>query len=142
MKAQPHLIGKCNFAHGISQLSQLPGHEHCALQHHILPAILGHPQVVHQIQKAVCAFLGFSYKVQFPAHSNATLALMEKDLSIFYKNYHAFITNGSREPTHMKIPKLHYLQHAISDIKYLGALDGVSTETMETLHFLFKTNCP
>jgi hypothetical protein len=142
MKAQPHLIGKCNFSHGISHLSQLSGREHRDLQRHILPAILGHPQVVPQIQKAVHAFLDFSYKVQFPAHSNATLGLMEKDLSIFYKNYHAFITNGSREPTHMKIPKLHYLRHAISDIKYLGALDGVSTETMETLHRLVKAAYP
>src|SRR5258708_38595967 len=43
MKAQPHLIGKCNFGHGISHLSQLSGCEHHDLQHHIFPAILGHP---------------------------------------------------------------------------------------------------
>ena len=134
LMAQPHVIGRCNFGRGISHLSQLSGHEHRDLQHHVLPSIIGHPNAVPQVQKAVCAFLDFSYKTQFPAHSDASLSLLERDLAIFYQNYQVFITNGSRVPPHMKIPKLHYLWHAMSDIKYLGALDGLSTETMETLH--------
>src|SRR6266478_1742327 len=48
----------------------------------------------------------------------------------------------ARDPPHMKIPKLHYLQHAMLDIKHLGALDGLSTETMETLHRLVKAAYP
>ena len=134
LMAQPHVIGRHNFGHGISHLSQLSGHEHCDLQCHILPSIIGHPNTVPQVQKAVHAFLDFSYKVQFPAHSDASLNLLAKDLAIFYQNYQVFISNGSRDPPHMKIPKLHYLWHAMLDIKHLGALDGLSTETMETLH--------
>jgi Plavaka transposase len=140
--AQPHLIGRRNFGRGISHLSQLSGREHRDLQRHVLPAILGNPGTVPQVQTAVRAFLDFSYKVQFPAHSDVSLELLEKDLATFYRNYQIFISNGSRDPPHMKIPKLHYLRHAVSDIKYLGALDGLSTETMETLHRLVKTAYP
>jgi len=111
LMAQPHLIGKHNFSHGISHLSQLSGHEHCDLQHHILPTIAGHPNSVPQVQRALHAFLDFSYKVQFPLHSDTSLELelLEKDLQVFYQNYKVFISNGARGLDHMKIPKLHYL---------------------------------
>ena len=142
LKAQPHSIRKRNFGRGISHLSQLSGCEHRNLQRHILPAILGHPNSVPQVQRAVHAFLDFSYKVQFPVHSDASLDLISKDIATFYRNYKVFIVNGSRDLPHMKIPKLHYLRHTMSDIKYLGALDGLSTETMETLHRLVKDAYP
>jgi len=142
LMAQPHLIGKHNFSHGISHLSQLSGHEHHDLQCHILPTIAGHPNSVPQVQRALCAFLNFSYKVQFPLHSDTSLELLKKDLQVFYQNYKVFISNGARGLDHMKIPKLHYLRHASSDIKYLGTLDGLSTETLETLHQLVKAAYP
>ncbi|KAF8327556.1 uncharacterized protein EI90DRAFT_3126859 [Cantharellus anzutake] len=37
---------------------------------------------------------------------------------------------------------MHYLRHAVSDIKHLGALDSLSTETMETLHQFVKAAYP
>ena len=142
LMAQPHFIGRRNFSRGISHLSQLSGREHRDLQRHILPTILGHPSAIPRVQKAARAFLDFSYKVQFPLHSDHTLALLEEDLQAFYRNYTVFISNGTRELNHMKIPKLHYLRHASSNIKYLGALDGLSTETLETLHRLVKAAYP
>lgn len=108
LMTQPHFTGKHNFSHGISHLSQLSGHEHRDLQHHILPAIAGHPNSVPWVLKAVRAFLDFSYKVQFPRHSSTSLELLEKDLQVFYQNYKVFISNGARGLDHMKIPKLHY----------------------------------
>ena len=142
LMAQPHLIGRRNFSRGISHLSQLSGREHRDLQRHILPAILGHPSATPQVQKAARAFLDFSYKLQFPLHSNHTLELLDEDLQAFYRHYTVFISNGSRGLDHMKIPKLHYLRHASPNIKYLGALDGLSTETLETLHRLVKAAYP
>ncbi|KAF9511413.1 hypothetical protein BS47DRAFT_1258999, partial [Hydnum rufescens UP504] len=39
--AQPHHVGYKNFAHGISTISQMTGTQHCNLQCHIAPVILG-----------------------------------------------------------------------------------------------------
>jgi hypothetical protein len=142
LKVQPHSIGKRNFHHGVSHLSQLSGREHRDLQRHILPAIADHPNAVPRVLKAVRAFLDFSYKVQFPLHTDTSLKLLEKDLEVFYQNYDVFISNGARKLDHMKIPKLHYLRHASSNIKHLGALDSLSTETLETLHRLVKAAYP
>ena len=142
LMTQPHFTGKRNFSRGISHLSQLSGREHHDLQRHILPAIAGHPNSVPRVLKAVRAFLDFAYKVQFPQHSDTSLKLLEKDLQVFYQNYKVFISNGARGLDHMKIPKLHYFQHASLNIKYLGALDGLSTETLETLHRLVKAAYP
>ena len=45
--------------------------------------------------------------------------------------------NGAKGLDHMRIPKLHYLWHALS--KYI---DSLSTETPETLCWLVKVACP
>lgn len=39
---------------------------------------------------------------------------------------------------HFNIAKVHIFQHASEVVKALGAMDGLSTETMETLHIISK----
>src|SRR5258708_33997573 len=92
----------------------------------------------HMMQ-ATCSLLDFSYKAQFPAHSNVSLQLMIKDLKTYYSSVKVFIDIGvscnAKGDTihHFQIPKHHNLQHFVEDIFDHGTRDNVSSETNESL---------
>src|ERR1043165_10264557 len=63
------------------------------------------------------------------------------NLSYFYQNYinefcQEFVTMFSEySPSRCRIPKLHVLRyHVIPSIRLYGSMNGMSTETYETLH--------
>ncbi|KIK19914.1 hypothetical protein PISMIDRAFT_46206, partial [Pisolithus microcarpus 441] len=55
-------VGYCAFEDGISQLKQVTGHDHCAVQHYIIGAIAG--LVPQHFLVAVCSLLNFQYMAQ------------------------------------------------------------------------------
>ena len=62
------------------------------------------------------------------------LEKMDDILSIFHQNKDIFLSNGARESTHFRIPKLHGLQHFVGDVHSGGPPDNFTTETPESLH--------
>src|SRR5258706_12924955 len=59
---------------------------------------------------------------------------MKDLLSSFNRNKEVFISNGSQELCHFRIPKLHALWHFIHDVHSGGTPENCSTETPESLH--------
>jgi hypothetical protein len=90
-----------------------------------------------QVLKSLHAILDYNYKVQFPLHSEGTLALLEQDLEVFIKNRGIFITVQACEANNFNIPKGHYLLHGPENIRNSGTANNYSTETMEALHIYF-----
>jgi len=132
--AQPHRIGARNFSAGISHLSQLSGKEWRDMERHLAPVIAGHSNASPRVLKSIRGLLDFIFKALFPMHSDHTLAQMMQDHEVFRQNRTIFISNGSRDIDHMKIPKLHYLPHTKSNVEDLGTTDNFSTEPCESLH--------
>src|SRR5260370_38519431 len=71
---------------------------------------------------------------QYPLLSDSNLSKMKDLLSSFNRNKEVFISNGSQEPCHFRIPKLHALQHFIHDVHSGGTPENCSTKTPESLH--------
>ncbi|KAF8314119.1 uncharacterized protein EI90DRAFT_2874305, partial [Cantharellus anzutake] len=82
----------------------------------------------HMMQ-ATRSLLDFSYKAQFPVHSDITLESMLHDLK---NGAHC---NGKGIPiSHFRIPKHQNLCHFMDDIHDHGTLDNGSSEITEALH--------
>jgi len=98
--AQPYWKGHRTFQNGISKISQWSGQENHDLQHHLAIAVAGaynskgSVQYSPHMMQATHSLLDFSYKAQFPAHSNVSLQLMIKDLKTYYSSIKVFIDNG------------------------------------------------
>src|SRR6266436_1820896 len=114
----------------ISRLQQ----EHCAYQRLMLPIIFGHEKVDAKVINAIWSVLDFVYMAQYPLLSDSNLSKMKDLLSSFNRNKEVFISNGSQEPCHFHIPKLHALWHFIHDVHSGGTPENCSTETPESLH--------
>src|SRR5258708_7506490 len=93
-----------------------------------------------RMMQATHSLLDFSYKAQFPAHSNISLQLMIKDLKTYYSSIKVFIDNGVRCNAkgntihHFRIPKHHNLRHFVDDICDHGTMDNGSSEITKSLH--------
>ncbi|KAF8325142.1 uncharacterized protein EI90DRAFT_2932730, partial [Cantharellus anzutake] len=143
--AQPYRKGQCTFHQGISKISQWSGHENRDLQRHLGIIITGayekgKESVNPRIVKVTCALLDFSYKTQFPAHSDVTLGSMIQDLKTYYSALKVFLDNGAHCNIkgvlipHFCIPKHHNLHHFAQDIRDHGTMDNGSSEITESLH--------
>ncbi len=93
-----------------------------------------------RVIKPMHAILDFSYKAQFPVHSNESLVAMAGDLEKYYSAVRVFIDNhaccsakGMLIP-HFRIPKHHNLRHFWRDIQDHGLMDNGSSEVIEALH--------
>ncbi|KAF8330563.1 uncharacterized protein EI90DRAFT_2848256, partial [Cantharellus anzutake] len=131
--AQPP-ISTNRFAGGISIISQVTRREHRAFQQAILSIIIGHDHVDNKVINAISSLLDFSYLAQYPSLSASKIHKMEEALTTFHGNKQVFVDNGLQDPPHFRIPKLHGLQHFISDITMGGTPNNSSTETLESLH--------
>src|SRR5258705_8763481 len=145
--SSPSLTGKAS-THSRMEFrkSQWSGQENHDLQHHLAIAVAGaydskgSAQYSPHMMQATCSLLDFSYKAQFPAHSNVSLQLMIKDLKTYYSSVTVFVDNGvccnAKGDTihHFRIPKHHNLRHFVDDICDHGTMDNGSSEITESLH--------
>jgi|SRR6266446_9802354 len=94
--AQPYWKDQCTFQNGISKSHNGLAENH-DLQCHLAAAVAGAYDLKGSVQyipcmvQATCSLLNFSCNAQFPAHSNASLQLMIRDLKML-------LTVGCAEP--------------------------------------------
>ncbi|OJT12555.1 hypothetical protein TRAPUB_10899 [Trametes pubescens] len=127
------------FLKGITTLQKVTSKEHGDICRFLLGLVIGLPlpgglSPVRLI-RAVRALLDFLYLAQYPAHSAATLSLLEDALRRFHSNKDIFVQLGIRQ--HFKLPKLHSLEHYIASIKLFGTTDNYNTQYTERLHIDF-----
>lgn len=124
------------FFKGITSLSRLTGHEHNDMARILLGLVadmkLKNGGSSVQLVRAVRVLLDFLYLAQYPVHTTKTLALLEDALRRFHENKSIFVTLKIRK--HWKLPKLHFLKHYVTLIKWLGTTDNFNTEYTERLH--------
>lgn len=107
-------IGYCCFDEGVSNLKQVTGHDHCAMQRYIIAAIVG--GIPPKFLLAICSLLDFCYFSQMPCFDHDALTKVEASLGTFHDNKLAILTAGGRQGSkgsldHWEIPKLELLQH-------------------------------
>src|SRR5258708_40021737 len=100
---------------------------HCAYQRLMLPIIFGHEKVDAKVINAIWSVLDFVYMAQYPLLSDSNLSKMKDLLSSFNQNKEVFISNGSQEPCHFRIPKLNALQHFIHNFNSAEPPQNYST---------------
>ncbi|KAF8341359.1 uncharacterized protein EI90DRAFT_2904901, partial [Cantharellus anzutake] len=143
--AQPYRRGQRTFHNGISKISQWSGRENRDFQRHLAVTVAGAYEKgtgkeSPRMMQATRSLLDFSYKAQFPVHSDITLESMIHDLKVYYSSVRVFIENGARcngkgvPISHFRIPKHHNLCHFMDDIRDHGTLDNGSSEITEALH--------
>ena len=134
-RVQPPLNGVHHFHDGISKLSQVSGREHREVQKVLVPVVYDRdaPGNSHVVS-ATRSLIDYTYTAQFPVLSENDIARMKKMLVHFHAYKTVFIKNGSRNPPHFHIPKLHALPHLMDDTRRSGTPDNFSTETPESLH--------
>ncbi|THU93081.1 hypothetical protein K435DRAFT_799989 [Dendrothele bispora CBS 962.96] len=124
------------FLQGISSLSKITGQEHNEISRFLLSIIIDIPlpggfSSVRLI-RCVRALVDFLYLAQYPIHTDKTLELLGDSLERFHKNKDIFVDLEIRP--HFRLPKLHFLNHYVQKIRYLGMLDNYNTEQTERLH--------
>jgi len=107
---------------------------HHAYQRLTLPIIFGHEKVHAKVIDAIQSVLDFVYMAQYPLLSDSNLSKMKDLLSSFNQSKEVFINNGSQEPHHFHIPKLHALQYFMHDIHSGETPKNCSTKIPESLH--------
>ncbi|KAJ7577335.1 hypothetical protein C8J56DRAFT_1007166 [Mycena floridula] len=124
------------FMNGISTLSRVSGKEHGQIVKFLLALIVDIPlpNGVSSMPIVIClrSLLDFLHYAQYPVHSDATLAILDRSLKQFHANKHIFVQLGVR--TKFRIPKLHFLSHYVALIRLFGTLDNFNTENTERLH--------
>ncbi|KAH7069397.1 hypothetical protein BKA62DRAFT_628937, partial [Auriculariales sp. MPI-PUGE-AT-0066] len=88
--------------------------------------------VPNKAVQATAALLDFLYIARYETHSTDTLQDLQAALSEFHQYKEVFTEHGVR--THLKLPKLHALQHYVGSIENLGTTDNYDTEATERLH--------
>lgn len=125
-----------HFFKGITPLSRLTGTEHADVAKILLGIIIDLPipggHSATSLIKATRALLDFFYLAQYPVHSSESLAELEEALTRFHANKSVFEALGIR--TSWIIPKLHFLMHYLTLIKWLGTCDNFDTAYTERLH--------
>ncbi|THU87904.1 hypothetical protein K435DRAFT_680843 [Dendrothele bispora CBS 962.96] len=124
------------FLQGISSLSRITGQEHNDIASFLLSIIIDIPLPGGfssvRLVRCVRGLVDFLYLAQYPIHTDQTLILLQDALERFHKDKDIFIDLGIRE--HFQLPKLHFLNHYVQKIKFLGTLDNSNTEHTERLH--------
>ncbi|KAL1667054.1 hypothetical protein GGG16DRAFT_59260 [Schizophyllum commune] len=125
------------FMGGISNLSHITGQTHDEICRVLLGLVVDacpqHSQ--HRdprIVRCVRAVLDFLYLAQYPIHTNNSLTLMNDALERFHDNKSVFIDLGVRSD--FNLPKLHFAQHYLTQIKLFGTTDNFNTQYTERLH--------
>jgi hypothetical protein len=130
------------FTKGISNLSQVSGHEHkkmCSILLGLivnLPVPGGHDS--SHIVKAVCSLLDFLYIAQYQCHTSDMLDRLQGCLAAFHEHKMVFLELGAQE--NFNLPKLHSLSHYVSSIRLFGMTDNYNTEQSERLHINLMKN--
>ena len=86
------------------------------------------------VVSATRSLIDYTYTAQFPVLSENDIARMKKMLVHFHAYKIVIIKNGSCNPPHFHIPKLHTLPHLMDNTHQSGTPDNFSTETPESLH--------
>ncbi|KAG9315401.1 hypothetical protein JVU11DRAFT_4550 [Chiua virens] len=127
------------FTNGISKLYRVSGKEHADICRILPGLIFGIPLrngfLSQRLTRAVRALLNFLYLAQYPMHTSATLALLRDTLKRFHDNKKIFVDLGVR--SHLKLPKLHSLNHYVDSIELFGTTDNYDTQYSERLHIDF-----
>ncbi|THU80932.1 hypothetical protein K435DRAFT_694654, partial [Dendrothele bispora CBS 962.96] len=128
-----------NFLQGISSLSKITRQEHNEISCFLLSIIIDIPLPGSFssmcLIRCVCALVDFLYLAQYPIHTDKTLKLLGDSLQKFHKNKDIFVDLGIQP--HFRLPKLHFLNHYIQKIRYIGPYDNYNTEQTERLHSNF-----
>jgi hypothetical protein len=139
------------FLAGVSNLKQLSGKDHCALERVAVGLVAHAPSPAeggvgsNQLTKATRAYLDCIFLVQYPLHTDDTLADYEASYQEYHDNKDVWIKNKSKRGKSTKsekirvnkswnIPKQHISGHTPEHIRLKGTLDNYNTETMELLH--------
>ena len=130
-------VGYCLFEEGVSELKQVTGRDHRAVQRYIIGVIAG--AVPPKFLAAIRALLDFCYLAQMPHFDDNILGRIEASLRVFHENKPAIISAGGRQGSngpldHWEIPKLELLQHVIPSIRASGAVMQWTADVMEHAH--------
>ncbi|KAJ3775118.1 hypothetical protein FB446DRAFT_638542 [Lentinula raphanica] len=124
------------FTKGISTLQRVSGVEHAQMSSFILGLIAEAPLPggMSSIRLVRClrGLIDFLYLSQYPVHSTHSLNLLSDALHRFHANKAIFIDLDIRSD--FRIPKIHFMNHYVDDIRGVGTLDNFNTEYTERLH--------
>ncbi|KAJ3816273.1 hypothetical protein F5880DRAFT_332230, partial [Lentinula raphanica] len=124
------------FTKGISTLQRVSGAEHAQMTHLFIGLVIEAPLPggLSNVRLLRClrGLLDFLFLAQYPVHSTTSLCALSEALNLFHDNKDIFIDLGIRSNFH--IPKIHFMNHYIDDIKRSGTLDNFNTEYTERLH--------
>ncbi|KAG9089800.1 hypothetical protein FRC06_001389 [Ceratobasidium sp. 370] len=146
LKAQPETADERSFPRGVTQLKQLAGKEHRALERVHLAIVAHAPEQAEggagsqKLTKATRAIMDCIFLAQLPIQTERTLAAYEEAYRIFQANKDVWIENKSKRGKKGKlilgwaIPKLHLLGHVPEHVREKGTMDNYTTEIMEHLH--------
>lgn len=141
MKAQVPYSGAQVFSKGVTQITQMSGKEHRALETVHLSVVANSPaQYSGELTLVTRALLDFLYLAELPSHTEETLALLEEAYDQFHAQKEIWIKNGARRGEkgtvipHFNIPKLHTAGHLAEQVLAKGTADNYTTETIEHLH--------
>ncbi|KAL1711487.1 hypothetical protein EV715DRAFT_278453 [Schizophyllum commune] len=125
------------FMSGISALSHVTGQTHDEICRVVLGLVIDavpqddtrpDPRIV----RCTRAILDFLYLAQYPVHTDDSLTLMNDALEDFHKHKSVFVDLGIRSD--FNLPKLHFAQHYLTQIKLFGTTDNFNTQYTERLH--------
>jgi hypothetical protein len=130
--------GLHHFKEGISKLKQVTGHEHCDIQHYIIPIIAGAVPKCFLI--AVRALTDFRYLSQAPEISDEMCIKIQDALAEFHKHKDAILSAGGRTGKKRKIidnwyiPKLEFMQSVVPNIRDNGVAMQWLVDPTERTH--------
>lgn len=140
LQSQPQQVGVRTVTKGISQISQMSGKEHRALERTHLSVVAGAPGVTSEVITATRALLDYVYIAQYPSHDEQTLKDLKDAVSLFHESKDIWLKKDARRSkegniiAHMDIPKAHTPLHAVECIELKGSSDNYNAETPEHLH--------
>lgn len=124
------MVGHRGFEDGISNLKQVTGRDHRAIQRYIIGIVSG--ALPRRILIAVRALVDYRYLAQASVFSDESLAKLTATLQIFHDNKDAIVQAGVRDA--WEIPKLELLQSAVSNIRRSGPVMQWSADATEHAH--------
>ena len=103
------------FDDGISQMKQVTGCDHQAIQHYIIGIIAS--AVPPRFLSAIHALVNFRYLAQAPVFTDQSLDKLSNTLQLFRTNKDAIMSAGcQKDSASWEIPKLELLQSIVSNI--------------------------
>ncbi|KIM56168.1 hypothetical protein SCLCIDRAFT_29796 [Scleroderma citrinum Foug A] len=123
-------IGYRPFDEGVSNLKQVTGCDHHAIQHYIIGIVAG--AVPPQFPMVICGLLDFRYLAQMPSFTESALSKLDAALQLFHNNKEAIMSAGVC--SHFEIPILELLQHVVPSIWASGAVLQWSADITEHAH--------